>query len=347
MSPSPFTTVPIPDKHYRAAFWCASWDSTTQSPILGKAIYTYKLGLHFQHWVPVLDRSSTQTSLTPTSSKLKLRECEGCHLNANYIARRTSTTYLDLFPCKITCAHNDVVKLPIIPTARFDREITLKFNTMLSNLTLDIRACYHSSAVVSSSPLQSSLISYDFGRLALSFTHLAAAYHVNTDAHFTVKSIFDAINFNTILHLKRWQDIKVLLDRSDINWIATWALFGFHFNERKVTTSFKHSSAISFCTKLLMEELPLLDKLVKRNPEVYKEEWKCMLCDQEQESWSHIWRCPHLLNRLIALQQATKQGFEDLLSVTVPNRSATFVFTWNALPCWSLPLTSSNATVTF
>src|SRR2546421_2394595 len=96
-----------------------------------------------------------------------------------------------------------------------------------------------------------------------------------------------------------------------------------------------------------MEELLLLDKLVRRNPEVYKEEWKCILCDQEQESWSHIWRCSHLLTRLIALQQATKQGFEDLLSVTVPNRSDTFTSTWNALPCWSLPSTSSNAIVTF
>src|SRR5436305_4638484 len=203
MSPSPFTTVPIPDKHYRATFWCASWDSSIQSPILGKAIYTYKLGFHFQHWVPVLDRSSTQTSLTPTSSKLKLRECEGCHLNANYIARRTSTTYLDLFPCKITCAHNNVVKLLIILTTRFDREITLKFNTTLFNLTSDIRTCYHSSAMASSSPPQSSLISYDFGRLALSFIYLTAAHHMNTDACFTVKSIFNTINFNTILHLKR------------------------------------------------------------------------------------------------------------------------------------------------
>src|SRR4051794_17432228 len=95
-----------------------------------------------------------------------------------------------------------------------------------------------------------------------------------------------------------------------------------------------------------MEELPLLDKLIRRNPEVYNEEWKCMLCDQEQESWFHIWRCSYLLNRLITLQQATKRSFEDLLSVTIPNRSATFTSTWNALPCWSLLLTSSNTVVT-
>src|SRR5436305_7784249 len=204
MSPAPFTRVPVSDNHFRAAFWCASWDSSTQSPILGKVIYTYKLDFHFQHWVPVLDySSSTQSSLTPTSSKLKLRECERCHLNANYVARRTSTTYLNLFSCKITCAYNDVIKLLIIPTTRFDREITLKFNTTLFNLTLDIRACYHSSAMASSSPPQSSLISYDFGRLALSFIYLTAAHHMNTDACFTVKSIFNTINFNTILHLKR------------------------------------------------------------------------------------------------------------------------------------------------
>src|SRR5436305_13894340 len=201
MSPAPFTRVPVSDNHFRAAFWCASWDSSTQSPILGKVIYTYKLDFHFQHWVPVLDySSSTQSSLTLTSSKLKLRECEGCHLNANYIARRTSTTYLNLFSCKITCAYNDVIKLLIIPTTRFDREITLKFNTTLFNLTLDIRACYHSSLVMASSSPQFPLLSYNFSRLALSFTHLVVTYHVNTDARFTVKSISNAINFNTILH---------------------------------------------------------------------------------------------------------------------------------------------------
>src|SRR3954466_4509506 len=217
----PFTRVPVSDKHYRAAFWCASWDSSTQSPILDKAIYTHKLGFHFQHWVPVLDySSSTQLSLTPTSSKLELRECEGCHLNANYIARRTSTTYLDQFPCKITCAHNDVIKLPIIPTTRFNREITLKFNTTLFNLILDIRACYHSSSAIASFSPQSSLISYDCSRLALSFTYLAAAHHVNNDARTYVKSIFNTVNFNTMLHLKRWQDIKASSDQFDIGRVA-------------------------------------------------------------------------------------------------------------------------------
>src|SRR4051812_2306854 len=56
-----------------------------------------------------------------------------------------------------------------------------------------------------------------------------------------------------------------------------------------------------------MDELPLQNKLVQRNPEVYKKDWKCMLCNQEQESWSHLWQCSHLLPRLTALQQATKK----------------------------------------
>jgi hypothetical protein len=72
-----------------------------------------------------------------------------------------------------------------------------------------------------------------------------------------------------------------------------------------------------------------------------------MLCNQEQESWAHLWRCPHLLPRLAALQQATKKGFEDLLSETVPNRSTTFTTTWDALPCWSLPTAANTNTITF
>src|SRR4051794_38917108 len=96
-----------------------------------------------------------------------------------------------------------------------------------------------------------------------------------------------------------------------------------------------------------MNELPLMDKLTQRNPMVYKDHWKCMLCNQEQESWFHLWRCSHLLPRLDALCQATKLGFEDLLSITTSNRSTVFTSDWNALACWSLPLTDNTNHITF
>src|SRR5436190_23229856 len=34
------STVPVPERNIRAAFWCASWDDNNNSPTLGKAFYT-------------------------------------------------------------------------------------------------------------------------------------------------------------------------------------------------------------------------------------------------------------------------------------------------------------------
>src|SRR4051794_33968840 len=96
-----------------------------------------------------------------------------------------------------------------------------------------------------------------------------------------------------------------------------------------------------------MNELPLMNKLTQRNPTVYKDHWKCMLCNQEQEFWSHLWWYSHLLSHLDALRQVTKLGFEDLLSITIPNCLTAFASAWNALTCWSLPSTNNTDYITF
>ena len=91
-------------------------------------------------------------------------------------------------------------------------------------------------------------------------------------------------------------------------------------NAKKTTTSYKHSIQVSFRTKLMIDALPLLNNLVRRHPDLYKQEWKCALvCDQEQETWNHIWRCTHLAPRILALIQETKQHQEFFLGVNFRN----------------------------
>src|SRR2546430_2704745 len=91
-----------------------------------------------------------------------------------------------------------------------------------------------------------------------------------------------------------------------------------------------------------MDELPLQDKLVRRRPDLYKSHWKCALCDTEQESWSHLWRCPNLQNRIAAILMVTKEAYLSLLRTYVLRLSTTFVNTFTSLPCWSLPSPSGK-----
>ena len=113
-------------------------------------------------------------------------------------------------------------------------------------------------------------IQYDHGHVALSFNSDSLSTPITKDCRAQLKEIVDALNFNDILDLKRWTDIKDFTDRSQINWDATWGLFNFHVSAKKSTTSFKHSTKVTFATKLLMDELPLQDKLVRRHPDLYK-----------------------------------------------------------------------------
>ena len=135
-------------------------------------------------------------------------------------------------------------------------------------------------------------------------------------------------------------NIRALSDQKLIDWPATWSLFGFHINNKKSSTNFKHSNRIVFNSKMLMDELPLLDKLVRRRPDLYKSDWKCIMCNQEQETWSHLWQCTHIHARIRAIVGTTRNALLLLLGESIPNLSANFISSFNNLPCWNLPSTS-------
>ena len=211
----------------------------------------------------------------------------------------------------------------------------MEFNTSWNIVAADVRTCLRPNA--DSNSLSSHTLQYDHGHVTLSFISDSSSTPITKDCRVQLKELVDAFNFNNILDLKRWTNIKDLSDRSQINWDATWGLFNYHVSAKRITTSFKHSNRITFITKLLMDELPLQDKLVRRRPDLYKSHWKCALCNTEQESWSHLWHCPNLQNRINALLTTTKEAYLSLLRTYVPRLSTTFVDTFTSLPCWSLP----------
>src|SRR5437763_11171635 len=144
-STTPLQRVSVPERNIRAGFWYAVWHTTTNSPIIGKDIYTAPTVLRFQHWIPIINTNDPSLPLTPTSRKLQLEECTGCiaHKDVTDPRRRANTnSYLDQFPCRIACKHNDAIKLSIRPTTTFSQDKPFDVNTTLANLTSDIRASF-------------------------------------------------------------------------------------------------------------------------------------------------------------------------------------------------------------
>lgn len=54
--------------------------------------------------------------------------------------------------------------------------------------------------------------------------------------------------------------------------------------------NYVQSKTKSFLIKNLMEELPTMEKLKIRHPDLYKT-WNCCPCNEEKETYNHIWLC--------------------------------------------------------
>ena len=60
--------------------------------------------------------------------------------------------------------------------------------------------------------------------------------------------------------------------------------------EDKGFFSIKDDQIKSFRIKKLFNELPILDKLKKRKPKIYKEEYKYSRCNKEEKTLMHLWK---------------------------------------------------------
>ena len=59
-------------------------------------------------------------------------------------------------------------------------------------------------------------------------------------------------------------------------------------------TSFKQTKEKSFTTNLLNNELPTLHKITIRRPDLYTDSTPCYLCQNQQETITHLFDCPML-----------------------------------------------------
>jgi ribonuclease HI len=101
--------------------------------------------------------------------------------------------------------------------------------------------------------------------------------------HF-ITDISRDIGFEKFLQLRRNTNLVNL----DVDWGTTFFILN---NEEDATsTSFFASNRKSHKIKFLLEELPTVEHVKLRRPDLYNE-WLCPSCKDEPESFAHIWVC--------------------------------------------------------
>jgi hypothetical protein len=87
-----------------------------------------------------------------------------------------------------------------------------------------------------------------------------------------------------------------------------------------------------------MDELPLLHNLQsKRRPDLYDEDWNCVLCGNDKETWLHLWACPHIKDDLSHLLDFTKDMMFDNACFSRNSTPDSILDAWDNLSCWQYP----------
>ena len=75
--------------------------------------------------------------------------------------------------------------------------------------------------------------------------------------------------------------------------------------------SFKDARFKNFRFKLMINELPVLEKLKVRYKRLYNEGLNCIRCNQKCETLHHLWECDKETNNIIRFERIIKEWLHD------------------------------------
>src|SRR2546429_1993312 len=75
--------------------------------------------------------------------------------------------------------------------------------------------------------------------------------------------------------------------------------------------TFKENKKKAFKFKLMINELPIVEKLKIRHPHLYKKDLTCIRCNSKKETVSHIWKCSKVNNLIVNFKQELKEWLNN------------------------------------
>src|SRR5215216_1174279 len=126
------------------------------------------------------------------------------------------------------------------------------------------------------------------------------------------KDFFSAHTFGNFLTLSRNESSRLLTLNSSIDWITIWKFLS--LDSSSLVTSFTSTRLKTFIFKNLLDELPVLLRMVQLLPDLYKD-WKCIGCNVDPETASHIWRCSAYISKITTIVLSARNLLDQLLEV--------------------------------
>lgn len=108
---------------------------------------------------------------------------------------------------------------------------------------------------------------------------------------------------------------KLDMDNMDKN--LSFKIVKEKYRKKGITISkfrnFKDHNLKAFNVKKLMNELPILETLKIRRPDLYNEHLKCIRCNEENEDLEHLWNCKAVSNDMLMIGIKSRRFLEKIL----------------------------------
>ncbi|CAH1765641.1 9853_t:CDS:2, partial [Entrophospora sp. SA101] len=103
----------------------------------------------------------------------------------------------------------------------------------------------------------------------------------------------------------------------DVDWCSSFAAL--NDDEVSINTSFKASLIKIRRIKYLTKELPTVEHVKKRCPDLYKH-WNCPMCHDEIETFEHVWKCKSHKNIIDSIIFNNKKRLVKLVKMFTNNK---------------------------
>ena len=166
---------------------------------------------------------------------------------------------------------------------------------------------------------------------------------LETNLRHFVNDIFQAKWFETFLQYERFAPLFHSNNTVPIDWQLSLSCLNYVKDVAKTETSFLQSARRSFFMKLFLDELPTIDKLLRRKPSLYNHvSWlTCLDCSGPKECLDHLFRCPIKANTISQIIEWAKMHCIDELNIPLSSLSRAKLL---SLKCWSLSHSPYNFT---
>jgi len=130
---------------------------------------------------------------------------------------------------------------------------------------------------------------------------------------------------NKLITIKEWTNQNRIHDLfgtqiQDFNNYG-WRQFWNNLKKNNNSTSFKDNHKRSFLIKLMHNELPTLDRLAIRKPELYGNLKKCVICLEEEENREHLFQCKGLAKSIIQIWQDIMEDLKNEIRLLLNKKS--------------------------